>query len=115
FCECSEKLSELSRIAVADAWFIKKSFIAAVCGAGFQFVGRMRDDANLKYLHTGPQKPGRGRPKTYDGKVDHQDIKTGHFLEVELEDGTLATTVFFSSRRRHTRLQGDWSSCALPI
>lgn len=106
FCECSEKLSELSRIAVAEAWFTKKSFIDAVCGAGFQFVGRMRDDANLKYLHTGPQKPGRGRPKTYDGKVDHQDIKTGHFLEVELEDGTLATTavVYAVSLKRKVRV-----------
>ena len=87
-----KQLLELSRIAVADAWFTKKSFIDAVCGAGFQFVGRMRDDANLKYLYTGPQKPGRGRPRTYNGKVNHQDIKAEHFLEVELEDRTLATS-----------------------
>src|SRR3546814_1189538 len=75
FTDHSEKLLELSRITVADAWFTKKSFIDAVCGAGFQFVGRMRDDANLKYLYTGPRKPGRGRPQVYDGKVDHKDIK----------------------------------------
>ncbi|WP_188752224.1 transposase [Parapedobacter defluvii] len=102
----SEKLSELSRVAVADAWFTKKSFIDAVCGAGFQFVGRMRDDANLKYLYTGPQKPGRGRPRVYDSKVNHQDIKTEHFPEVVLEDGTLATTavVYAVSLRRKVRV-----------
>src|SRR3546814_18647611 len=44
FTDHSEKLLELSRITVADAWFTKKSFIDAVCGAGFQFVGRMRDE-----------------------------------------------------------------------
>ncbi|WP_262247424.1 hypothetical protein [Parapedobacter soli] len=60
----------LSRIVVADAWFTNNSFI----------------DANLKYLYTGPRKPGRGRPRTCDGKVNHEDIKTEHFPEVELED-----------------------------
>lgn len=100
------KLLELSRIVVADAWFTKKSFVDAVCGAGFQFVGRMRDDANLKYLYTGPREPGRGRPRTYDGKVDLEDIKTEHFLEVELEDGTPATSavVYAVALRRKVRV-----------
>src|SRR3546814_15579427 len=66
----------------------------------------MRDDANLKYLYTGPQKPGRGRPRTYNGKVNHQDIKAEHFLEVELEDGTLATTavVYAVALKRKVRV-----------
>lgn len=92
FTDRSKQLLELSRVAVADAWFTKKTFVDAVCGTGFQFVGRMRDDANLKYLYTGPRKPGRGRPKVYDGKVDHKDIKAGYFHDVELTDGTQATT-----------------------
>jgi len=101
-----KQLLELSRIAVADAWFTKKSFIDAVCGAGFQFVGRMRDDANLKYLYTGLRKPGRGRPRVYDGKVDHRDIKAGYFHEVELEDGVKATTaiVHAVSLKRNVRM-----------
>src|SRR5205085_3577702 len=32
-----------------------------------------------------------------------------------LDCGNSGTTFFFSSRRRHTRLQGDWRTCALPI
>ena len=106
FTDQSAKLLELSRIVVADAWFTKKSFIDAVCGAGFQFVGRMRDDANLKYLYTGPRKPGRGRPQVYDGKVDHKDIKAGYFQDVELADGTKAATavVYAVSLKRKVRV-----------
>lgn len=106
FTARGEELLMLSRIAVADAWFTKKPFIDAVCGAGFQFVGRMRDDANLNYLYTGPQKPGRGRPRAYDGKVDHGHIRTEHFLEVELEDGAMATTavVYAVSLKRNVRV-----------
>ena len=29
-----------------------------------------RPDADLKYLYTGPRKPGRGRPKLYRDKID---------------------------------------------
>lgn len=101
-----KQLLELSSIAVADAWFTKKSFIDAVCGVGFQFVGRMRDDANLKYLYTGPRKPGRGRPRVYDGKVDHKDIKAGYFHDVELAGGTKATTavLYAVSLKRKVRV-----------
>jgi len=106
FTAHSGKLMELSRVAVADAWFTKKSFIDAVCGAGFHFVGRMRDDANLKYLYNGPQQPGPGRPKKYDGNVNHKDIKTEHFHQVLLADGTLATTTvaYAVSLQRNVRV-----------
>src|SRR3546814_16511572 len=66
----------------------------------------MRDDANLKYLYTGPRKPGRGRPQGYDGKVDHKDIKAGYFQDVELADGTKAATavVYAVSLKRKVRV-----------
>src|SRR3546814_19193229 len=71
----SEKLSEMSRIAVADARFTTTSFLDAVCDAGFHFVGTMRDDANLQYPYIDPQKPGRGRPRTYNAKAKNQTTK----------------------------------------
>ncbi|MGS2763164.1 transposase [Sinomicrobium sp. M5D2P9] len=97
FATSSNSLSGLSRVVVADAWFTKKTFIDTVCGAGFHFVGRLRDDANLRYLYLGPKKSGRGRPKKYDGKVIHKDIRDDHFQTVELEDGTLAMTAVLYS------------------
>lgn len=47
----------------------------------------MRDDAHLKYLYAGEQKPGRGRSRKYDGKVDYRAVKTEHFQPVALADG----------------------------
>ena len=34
---------------------------------------RLRSDANLRYLYTGPPKEGPGAPKQYDGKIDWSD------------------------------------------
>ena len=36
-------------------------------------ITRLRSDANLRYLYTGPLKEGPGAPKQYDGKVDWDD------------------------------------------
>lgn len=71
----SEKLKELSHIMVFDAYFTKKKFVDVVSKeAGFEMIGRMRDDANLNYLFKGKQKKGKGRPRKYEGKVDTKNI-----------------------------------------
>lgn len=41
---------------------------------GLHQIGKWRADANLRYLYQGPQRPGPGRPKTYDGKVHLGDV-----------------------------------------
>lgn len=71
----SDELKKVSNIIVFDAYFTKKKFVDVVSDeAGFEMIGRMRDDANLKYLFKGKQKQGRGRPKEYDGKIDTKNI-----------------------------------------
>ena len=52
-----------------DAFYSKKKFVAPVCKTGLHVVGKLRGDANLKYLYTGKHQ-GRGRPKKFAGKVD---------------------------------------------
>ncbi len=37
----------------------------------------------MRYLYQGPQQPGPGRPKTYDGKVDWSDLSRFERLETE--------------------------------
>ena len=75
FLEKSSKLKELSSVAVFDAYFTKKKFVDIVCDeSGFEMIGRMRDDANLKYLYNGKQQSGRGRPRKYHGKIDTKNI-----------------------------------------
>ncbi|WP_455666032.1 hypothetical protein [Phocaeicola sp.] len=48
--ERRERFLELSRYVVADAYFSKFSFIDRVLGSGFHVVGRLQDDAVLRYL-----------------------------------------------------------------
>ena len=52
-----------------DAYYFKKKFVSAVLSAGLQIVGKLRTDADLKWLYSGPYS-GQGRPKVYDGKVN---------------------------------------------
>jgi hypothetical protein len=62
-----------SYIAV-DGYFMKKEFIGPLTNAGLHIITKARSDANLKYLYKGEQKKGRGRKKTYDGKINTQKI-----------------------------------------
>ena len=63
-----------TRYLAADGYFMKRSFIDPLLTLGLHVITRMRPDANLLYLHHGPQKPGRGRNKRYAGKVDVKKI-----------------------------------------
>lgn len=80
-------LRGITRILVADAYFSKKKYVSAVIKKGFEFISRLRDDANLRYLYNGP-KAGRGRPKKYDGKVDTKNIDKRR-LKCEFKDDQL--------------------------
>ena len=42
-------------------------------------ISRLRDDADLKYIHTAQKKAARGRPKQYDGKVDVKQPNMKYF------------------------------------
>lgn len=71
----SVELKELSNVIVFDAYFTKKKFVDIVSDeAGFEMIGRMRDDANLNYLYKGKQKQGKGRPRKYHGKINTKKI-----------------------------------------
>jgi hypothetical protein len=46
-------------------------------------MGKRRIDAHLRYLSQGPKRLGPGRPKTYDGKVNGDDLTRFEPLETE--------------------------------
>lgn len=54
---------------VVDGYFAKQKFIDGVRDLPLHLIGKLRSDANLRYLYTGPRRPGPGCPKRYDGKV----------------------------------------------
>lgn len=76
----------------ADGAFATRKYADAVVDAGLQLVTKLRNDANMRFRFTGPRTGKAGRPKTYDGKVDWQDLRrfdkvdlTALELEAEVE------------------------------
>ena len=72
------------RYVITDGYYSKQKFIAGVRALGLEQIGKLRIDANLRYLYQGPQRPGPGRPKTYNGKVYWDNLV--HFDKVATDD-----------------------------
>lgn len=73
---------------VVDGYFSKQKFVDGICALDMHLVGKLRRDANLRYLYTGPRHSGPGRPKIYDGKVTCSDL--ARFEQVESGDQDIA-------------------------
>ena len=73
--DCAAKLPRQVKYLLVDGYYSKKGFVDSVCTLeqGFEIVGKLRCDANLRYFYRGAYS-GRGRPKRYDGKVDFNDL-----------------------------------------
>jgi hypothetical protein len=66
----------------ADGWYAKKKYVDAVGAVGLHLVTKLRCDANMRFRYAGERTGKQGRPKTYDGKVDWQDLS--RFDKVDL-------------------------------
>ena len=71
------------RYVLTDGAYSKQKFVAGVVDLGMHQIGKLRADANLRYLSQGPKRPGRGRQKTYDGKVFFSDLSRFESLDTE--------------------------------
>ena len=80
---CDHHLKHL-RYVIADGYYSKRKFLDGVRALGLHQMGKLRRDANLRYLNQGVGRPGPGRPKTYDGKVQWDDLS--RFERVHSED-----------------------------
>jgi DDE superfamily endonuclease len=72
------------RYVITDGYYSKQKFLGGVRALGLEQIGNLRFDANLRYLCQGPQRPGPGRPKTYDGKVAWDNL--ARLTQVGTED-----------------------------
>lgn len=87
--ERSEALQSISERLVADAYFARKPFVDKIVQAGFHFTTRLQKNSRLRYLYIGPRKSGRGRPRTYDGRIDVKAPREDHFCPcAQAEDGS---------------------------
>ena len=73
------------RYVVTDGAYSKQKFVAGVRALELHQIGKLRADAHLRYLYQGPKRPGPGRQKTYDGKVNWSDLSRFERLETEDE------------------------------
>lgn len=64
---------DVSHLAV-DGYYATIKFVDGACQCGLHVVSKLRHDANLRYLYTGTHPKRRGARKTYDGKVNLQDL-----------------------------------------
>jgi len=83
------------RYLVADGYYYRSKFWEAVRELNLNFIGKLRVDANLRYLYTGEQKK-LGAPRKYDGKVDSHDLSRFKFVK-DLKPGvSLYTSIVWS-------------------
>jgi len=85
----ADQLKSISKVVAVDAFFAKQPFIKALTDVGFEVVTRLRKDSVLRYLYHGPRRRGRGRPKTYDGRIDPKNLRHDQFCVcAKAEDGS---------------------------
>jgi len=63
-------IKAVTRYLAVDGYFMKKEFIHPLQQQGLHIITKARHDANLMYLYKGKSRPGKGRPRIYDGKVN---------------------------------------------
>jgi len=88
------------RYVVTDGAYSKQKFVAGVRGLELHQIGKLRADANLRYLSQGPKRPGPGRQKTYDGKVNWSALS--RFERLDTEDEHI---VLYHQVLNHVQLQ----------
>ena len=90
------------RYVAADAYYSKEPFISPVLAAGLHLVGKLRSDADLKWMNKAPYS-GKGRPKKFAGKVNLDDAYQDFNPLGEIEPGvTLYTQVVYSVMLKRT-------------
>jgi hypothetical protein len=62
------------RSVITDGYASTQQCTGGVRALGLEQMGTRRIDANLRSRSQGPQRPGPGRPKTYDGKGHWDDL-----------------------------------------
>jgi hypothetical protein len=97
---CSDLVKD-ERYLVVDGYFAKEKFINGVTPLNLHIIGKLRCDANMRYLYSGPKHVGRGRPKVYDGKVSWDDLSRFKYVGV---DKNLA---IYTALLNHTKFKCD--------
>jgi hypothetical protein len=77
--KCKDKLLGI-KYFVGDGFYAKTKAFKAMADMDKKFITKLRPDANLRYLFKGKHKKGKGRKKTYAGKVDFRDLSPWKYI-----------------------------------
>ena len=92
------------RHVVSDGFYSKIKWVDGLTALGLDAIGKLRCDADMRYVYTGEQKP-RGRKRKYDGKVDLTDVRTMTLVsEIEPKLYIYTVEVWVVSMKRKVRL-----------
>lgn len=82
-------LKEMVKYLTVDGYFMKRHFTNPIVESGIHIITKMRPDANLRYIYTGPRRKGRGRPKLYDDKVNCNTIDKRRIREFQIDNDAI--------------------------
>jgi len=89
-----------------DGFYSKQKFVDGVLALDLHLIGKLRQDANLRYLYKGAQKH-RGAKRKYDGKVDLADLsRWTHVRQIEPELNLYTVVVWHVTLKRQIRIAG---------
>ncbi|MCP4372363.1 MAG: transposase [Deltaproteobacteria bacterium] len=103
----ASELKELADYFVYDGAAGKKKFVDGIADhTDLHLMSKLRKDADLRYLYTGPQQEGPGRPKMYDGKINCKQIDTSRFDVCYEDDDQIIYTAIVNSKsfKRNIRI-----------
>ncbi len=86
------------RHIAADGFYSKTRFIDGLLRLSFHQIGRLRDDANLRYLFRGSHPKRRGAKKRYAGKVKYDDFSRWNLVK-EIQPGVCFYSAVLNSYR----------------
>ncbi|MCI5144950.1 MAG: transposase [Candidatus Electrothrix sp. AR3] len=92
---------------VYDGAAAKKKFVDGIVeNTELHLVSKLRSNADMRYLYTGPRKPGPGCPKQYDGKIRWNNLETDRFDICHEDDEIIIYTAVVNSvsMKRNVRI-----------
>ncbi len=92
------ELKEMADYIVYDGAAGKKKFVDPIVEhTELHLISKLRKDANLRYLYTGPRRSGSGHPTWYDGKMDCHAPDLSRFETCYVDDTIAIYTAVVNS------------------
>ena len=88
--------AQVTKLLLVDGAFARRKFVDGVSQEGFHLITKLRVDANLRLLYTGPPKAGPGRRRAFAGKVSFSDLSQLEWV-TEVEPGIALYTQVVNS------------------